>query len=446
MAEEIKYVDDKYDHLVRDVDKMRVRYRQYISFSNEKGAHSVANEVIFNALDECKSPKSPGNKIHIEFDERDGFMFVSDNGRGIPSEILEELFTSLNMGSNINAANKAGEKTDVLGQNGTGTLAACALSERIEITTYRGGTENIYKTIIFEEGNKVDEKTGKCSSDKHGMHIRFKPSKVMGKNTRIVWKDIHDELLNLQYLNPKNIVIDSIYIDKNGKETIEKYKPLPFQDILNRNNKEETISPIYAFSVYGNDYIEDINDEKFKRYISMDIAFVYTTSLTPYIDSFSNGNNTIDNGDHIDGTVDAICRYFQTATKNSMSDKEKEKLDIKWDDVRNGMSIAVSLKTDFERIYTNQSKHKIESKEFRAIVTQLVVDGLAEYFGKNQSRQKAVIDIVKTNARARREGDKVRTAVIKNQITNWSSFKMKGFDPCTSKGKEYKELFICEGD
>ena len=50
------------------------------------------------------------------------------------------------------------------------------------------------------------------------------------------------------------------------------------------------------------------------------------------------------------------------------------------------------------------------------------------------------------NARARREGDKVRQAVVKNQLTNWASFKMKNFDPCTNKGKEYKELFIVEGN
>ena len=51
------------------------------------------------------------------------------------------------------------------------------------------------------------------------------------------------------------------------------------------------------------------------------------------------------------------------------------------------------------------------------------------------------------NAKARREGDKVRTAVVKGSLTSWSSYKMKNYDPCTRKGlKEYKELYIIEGE
>ena len=65
-----KYVDDHYDHLISDIEKIRVRHRQYISYSNEKGAESVAKEMLYNGLDECKNPKSPGNKITNTFDER----------------------------------------------------------------------------------------------------------------------------------------------------------------------------------------------------------------------------------------------------------------------------------------------------------------------------------------------------------------------------------------
>jgi len=97
-----KYQDDVYDHLKSDIDKIRVRFRQYISYSNEQGAKSVVDEIIYNALDECKNPRSPGDTIHIVMDDRDGFITVTDNGRGIPTNLLEELFTSLNMGSNIN--------------------------------------------------------------------------------------------------------------------------------------------------------------------------------------------------------------------------------------------------------------------------------------------------------------------------------------------------------
>ena len=159
-----QFVDDVFTHLESDIDKIRTRHRQYISYSNEAGAKSVVDEIKANALDECRTPRSPGNKIHIIMDDRTGFITVSDNGRGIPTDILEKVFTSLNMGSNINTSNKAALKAETLGQNGTGTLAIAGLAERAEITSYRGGTENIFKTIIFEEGKKVHEETGKCDS------------------------------------------------------------------------------------------------------------------------------------------------------------------------------------------------------------------------------------------------------------------------------------------
>ena len=442
-----KFVDDVFTHLESDIDKIRVRHRQYISYSNEAGAKSVVDEILNNALDECRTPRSPGNKIHIEFDERDGFITIEDNGRGIPTSLLEQIYTSLNMGSNINTSNKASLKAETLGQNGTGTLAICGLAERVEITSYRGGTENISKTLVFEEGKKVDENVNKCSPEKHGMRIKYKPSKVMGKQTRIIWDDIHNELINLQFLNKKKIAIDSIYYNKKGQVIPEKYKIAPFEDILMRNAKENIISNRIGFTVEDDNVIEELDGESVKRFMALDVAFAYTSLLTPYIDSFSNSNNTVDNGDHLDGTIEAICRYFQQATKNTLSEKEKNSLDIKWDDVRTGLTVAVALRTNYERLYTGQTKHKVVNSDVRKIIVSLVGDHLSSYFEKNPGQLKELTNIVKMNAKARREGDKVRTAVVKGTLTNWSSYKMKNYDPCTNKGlKEYKELYIIEGD
>jgi DNA gyrase subunit B len=80
------------------------------------------------------------------------------------------------------------------------------------------------------------------------------------------------------------------------------------------------------------------------------------------------------------------------------------------------------------------------------LIKDEVINSLQSYFKDNPNKLKECINIVKTNARARREGDKARNSVIKETLTNWSSFKMKNYDPCTNKGKEYKELYIIEGD
>ena len=440
------FVDDVFTHLEADIDKIRNKSRMYISFSNQLAAKAVTLEALYNALDECRNPRSPGDTISIEYDERTDTIKISDNGRGIPSDKLELIFTTLNSGSNIDSGSKNDLETDTLGRNGVGTLAINALGERTEVFTYRGGTENKVKRILFNEGKKVEEEDKPCDPSKHGLTVYYKPSKVLGKTTKIVWSHIKDELTNLQFLNKKKVKMSSVYTNKDGRTEKQEYKTQPFEQILAlRNDRETILSDKMLISLEDRNVVEEVADKKYKRFIAMDIAFAFTSNATnPYIDSFCNSNNTIDNGSHLDGAIEGLCRYFQQVTKASLS--ERDKLDIKWDDVKMGLSIAVSLRTNMEEIFTNQTKHKVSNEELLKLIKDKTMESLTEYFKANPGKLKECINIVKTNAKARREGDKARLSVVKETLTNWGSFKMKNYDPCTNKGKEYKELYIIEGD
>lgn len=443
----VKFVDDEYKHLESDVSKLREKFRMYISFSNELAAKSIILEILYNAIDECANPRSPADAITIEFDERIDTIKITDNGRGIPTDQLEKVLTTLNSGSNIDSGAKASLKTNTLGRNGTGTLAFTALSEKMEIFSYRGGTENVCKHLIFNEGKKVFEEVTPCDVSKHGITVYCKPSKILGKSTKIVWSMIHDELINLQFQNKRKVKMSSIYIDKKGNEFKEKYTTQPFESILVfKNGKDTVVSDKILINVASDNVSEEVGGKTYNRFISMDIAFTYTNVTTPYIDSFCNGNNTIENGSHLDGAIEGLNRFFQSTTKNSLSEKEKDKLDIKWDDVRAGMSIVVSLSTNMEELFTSQTKHRVFNTDLEKLIKDKTIESLQGYFNNSPNQLKEIINIIKMNARIRREGDKVRNAVVKESMTNWGSFKMKNYDPCTNKGKEYKELYIIEGD
>ena len=442
-----KFQDDVFEHLASDVSKMAKKSRMYISFSNQMAAKAVTLEALYNAIDECRNPRSPGDRVDVNYDERTDTVEVSDNGRGIPTELLELIFTTLNSGSNIDSGKKNDLETDTLGRNGVGTLALNALGERTEVISYRGGTENKMRRILFREGEKIEDEEHPCDPKKHGLFVSYKPSvKSLGKNTRIVWKSIRDELLNLQFLNKHKTKIHSRYTDKNGVVHEEDYKVQPFQNIIAfKNQSTELISTPVLISMEDRNIVEEIAGTKYKRFIRMEVAFAFTSNTSnQYIDSFCNANNTIDNGDHLDGALEGLCRYLQNVTKASLS--ERDKLDIKWDDVKLGLSIAVSLRTNMEEIFTNQTKHKISNDDLLKRLKDLTIETLQSYFKDNQSRLREYIQIVKTNAKARREGDKARQSVVKETLTNWGSFRMKNYDPCTNKGKEYKELYIIEGD
>ena len=441
---EKRIVDDKYTFLDSDVDKIRSKFRMYISYNGVLAAKAIVMEIIYNALDECNSPRSMGNKISILYDERTDTIEVQDNGRGIPTSVIDNLLVTLNSGSNIDSSNKSELKANTLGRNGVGTIAMTALGELTSVTTFRGSTEGVARSLTFMEGKNVEATTYECGKMINGLKVSFKPSQILGKNTHIVWKTIETELENIQFNNEKQVKIFSTYINKKGEIQERTYKVQPFENILfYKNKKENLISSIAIVKFEDNSFIEEFSGKKYKRNLEMKIAFCYSKE-TPYIDSFCNRNNTIDNGSHLDGAFEGICRYFQAVTKNSLTNRDK--IEIKWDDVKSGLSVAVSLNTNIESIFTSQTKHKVSNDDLEKLIKDKTIEALDLYFKKNDSQLKEFINLIKINARARKESERAKGAVVKEAITNWSSYKMKHYDPCANRGKEYKELYIIEGD
>ena len=294
------------------------------------------------------------------------------------------------------------------------------------------------------EGKNIEATTYDCGKTVNGLKVSFKPSQILGKNTHIVWKTIETELENIQFNNEKQIKIFSTFINKKGEAQERTYKVQPFENILlYKNKKEDLISSVAVVKFEDNSFIEEFSGKKYKRNLEMKIAFCYSKE-TPYIDSFCNRNNTIDNGSHLDGALEGICRYFQTVTKNSLTNRDK--IEIKWDDIKSGLSVAVSLNTNIESIFTSQTKHKVSNDDLEKLIKDKTIEALDLYFKKNDSQLKEFVNLIKINARARKESERAKGAVVKEAITNWSSYKMKHYDPCANRGKEYKELYIIEGD
>ena len=441
---EKRIIDDKYTFLDSDVDKIRSKFRMYISYNGVLAAKAIVMEIIYNALDECNSPRSMGNKISILYDERTDTIEVQDNGRGIPTSVIDNLLVTLNSGSNIDSSNKSDLKANTLGRNGVGTIAMTALGELTSVTTFRGSTEGVARSLTFMEGKNIEATTYDCGKTVNGLKVSFKPSQILGKNTHIVWKTIETELENIQFNNEKQIKIFSTFINKKGEAQERTYKVQPFENILlYKNKKEDLISSVAVVKFEDNSFIEEFSGKKYKRNLEMKIAFCYSKE-TPYIDSFCNRNNTIDNGSHLDGALEGICRYFQTVTKNSLTNRDK--IEIKWDDIKSGLSVAVSLNTNIESIFTSQTKHKVSNDDLEKLIKDKTIEALDLYFKKNDSQLKEFVNLIKINARARKESERAKGAVVKEAITNWSSYKMKHYDPCANRGKEYKELYIIEGD
>ena len=94
-----KFIDDKVEHIVSDIEKVQTKSSMYISYLGSRGALHLCKELINNAIDECINPNSPAENISIYMDEIDNSVTVGDDGRGIKFEDVETVCSYLQAGS-----------------------------------------------------------------------------------------------------------------------------------------------------------------------------------------------------------------------------------------------------------------------------------------------------------------------------------------------------------
>ncbi len=161
--------------VLEGLEPVRRRPGMYIGGTDEKALHHLFAEVIDNAMDEALA----GHASFIEVElNADGFLTVTDNGRGIPVDphpkfpkksALEVIMCTLHSGGKFNS--KVYETSG--GLHGVGVSVVNALSARLEVEVARG--QKLYR-MAFERGTPKGklEDLGKINN-RRGTKIRFKP-------------------------------------------------------------------------------------------------------------------------------------------------------------------------------------------------------------------------------------------------------------------------------
>src|ERR1043166_9353272 len=137
--------------VLEGLEPVRRRPGMYIGGTDEKALHPLFAEVIDNAMDEALA----GHAHFIEVEvEADGFVSVTDNGRGIPVDphpkfpkksALEVIMCTLHAGGKFDSEVYGTSG----GLHGVGVSVANALAERMEVEVARGQT--LYR-MVFERG------------------------------------------------------------------------------------------------------------------------------------------------------------------------------------------------------------------------------------------------------------------------------------------------------
>lgn len=440
-----------------DIEKIQKKTNMYIKSYGPQGAFHLVREIVQNAIDECIDSDSPGKNIYVTYDILSDMLTCEDDGRGFPevSYPLDIFCTKIQSGSKFFRASGASSA----GEFGLGLTACNALASYFSIASYRKA-EKTSHIIDFKDGKKSkDEKfTTPKGGKENGTIIKFSPSKErLGSSTVIPYKEMLEWIDKMSYFLVKGVKIKvDIFKGTTLKETYS-YKARPFVELLDKLTTEN-YSPKIELS--GDDYIEEDTEKlihkngndytqikKEKKKVHMEIAFRYATDPNTVYDTYCNYTNTIDGGVHQDTFEQCLCRYLVSETNKTMTENQKEKTKILWEDVRTGLNAVINLSTNAQVGFVGNAKEKIGNEALVPVIKNIVNKCLTDYFEHNQADLTALIKIVKMNAKARIEAAKVKTAIQVDKLNSFKAHEMKNYIQCNNRGKnQYRELFIVEGD
>ena len=415
------------------MEHVRMRPSMYIGDTGVRGLHHLVYEVVDNSIDEALAGHCDTVQVSIN---EDNSITVSDNGRGIPTDMhekekvsaLQVVMTKIGAGGKFD---KGSYKVSG-GLHGVGVSCVNALSTHLHATVYRDGkiTEQEYSI-----GKPLYAAREVGPTDKRGTTVTFKPDDSIFDITEYNRATLATRLRELSFLNKgiKLTLTDKREIAEDGAPTTETfYSENGLEEFV--RFLDETRPPIIQ---------KIIHMERTDGDIPVEVAMVYNDSYNENIHSYVNNINTHEGGTHLSG-----FRRGLTTTLKNFAEKsgllEKLKIEISPDDFREGLTAVVSVKVA-EPQFEGQTKTKLGNKEAVAPVSQVVSEMLEAYLEENPADAKQIVQKVVLAAQARHAAKKARELVQRKGVGGGGGLPGKLAD-CAEKDPKKSELFLVEGD
>jgi len=409
------------------LDPVRKRPGMYTDTSRP---NHLAQEVIDNSVDEALAGHAKNITLVLQ---KDGFVEVTDDGRGMPVDLhpdekvsgVELILTRLHAGGKF--SNKNYKYSG--GLHGVGVSVVNALSSQLEVIVRRDGV--VYQ-MKFRDGEKVSELTPVGTAPKRmtGTTVRFLPDEKYFDSSKFSVPRLR------HVLRAKAVLCSGLrvtFIDNSAgddkSQTEEWYYEDGLADYLTSSTRGWTTLPELPFigSMQGNDE-----------------AVEWAVQWLPEggevtAESYVNLIPTALGGTHVNGLrtglLDALrefCEFRNLLPRG---------LKLTPEDVWERCCYVLSAKI-IDPQFSGQTKERLSSRQCAVFISGVVKDSFSLWLNQHTAEAELIAELCISNAQSRLKASK---KVERKRVVTGPALPGKLAD-CSTQDVMAGELFLVEGD
>ena len=396
-------------------------------YTDTSRPNHLIQEVVDNSVDEAIAGHC--SRIDVVLQE-DGFVEVSDNGRGMPVDIhpgekvsgVEVILTRLHAGGKFSSKNYkfAG------GLHGVGVSVVNALSQRLEVRVKRGGAEY---AMSFAGGERRTELTeiGKVGRQNTGTNIRFLPDPRYFDTQKFAIPRLKHLLRAKAVLCPGlTVTFHEVAANDHATWCFENgllgylSSALPDADLIPVEAVTGLLETAHEGATWALHWRADDGELITESYVN----------LVP----------TLQGGTHVSGLrqglLDAVREFCDF--RNLMPRGVK----LNADDVFDRCAYILSVKL-IEPQFSGQTKERLSSQSCTAFVAGAVRDATTLWLHQHVEAGERIAEIAIARAHSRLKAAKV---VVRKKIAGSGPALPGKLADCLSNDLDESELFLVEGD